>query len=423
MCGRTLGAIWIGFGVLFLVLLLPDRVVVWMDGRGHTYLSDEDRPPAPDARRLLPEEIELSWGGRVTGPPLESPRQSFQARDRYDRELLAAREDIVSGELDRGLASLRRLHREHPGRPEAAVLLAQVERRRGRLRPAREALDAALSVAAEMPEVWRRAAVQLSREIDEEIAFAQAQGRHGETRVVDADHFRIVYDDHDFAGRRYGERVLELLEHARRRAELSVGRTLQRPLEIRLYTRARYLERYRHRFGFATVGFYDGAIHVVAARHPRRELLALVVHEYLHAIFEEALGGHRPFFLNEGIADREEERARGRRLLSRGEWRRLLDALREDRWVSLASLIDGFAGVRGRRALLAYLESRAAVELIEDSKPGAIAEWLDRCAAGSPWELALQSVTGWDTTALEQALQEAVSSRFPRDPLAEAHMR
>ena len=160
-----------------------------------------------------------------------------------------------------------------------------------------------------------------------------------------------------------------MLEQARAAMQRQLGRELARPLEVRLYTRAHYLEAYQHRFGFATVGFYDGAIHVVSAKRPRNELYALVVHEYVHALFKEATGSHQPFFLNEGIADRAEEAARGRPQLSREEWRRLLDALRADEWIPLDSLVQGFSGLKGAQALLAYLESRAAIELIETRRP------------------------------------------------------
>ena len=171
-----------------------------------------------------------------------------------------------------------------------------------------------------------------------------------------------------------------MLEQARAAMLRTYGRELREPLEVRLYTKAHYLEAYKHRFGFATVGFYDGAIHVVSARRPRNELYALVVHEYVHALFKDAVGTHQPFFLNEGMADGEEERARGRPQLSREEWRRLLDALRGDAWIPLDSLVQGFSGVQGSRALLAYLESRAAIQLIESTRPRAMAGFLERCA-------------------------------------------
>jgi hypothetical protein len=271
-----------------------------------------------------------------------------------------------------------------------------------------------------VPDRWRDAALRERSEIEQELALAKAgKGEVWETRSLESQHFLVTYD-HQFAGRAYGEQVVELLEQARAAMQQKLGRELARPLEVRLYTRAHYLEAYKHRFGFATVGFYDGAIHVVSAKRPRNELYALVAHEYVHALFKEATGSHQPFFLNEGIADRAEEAARGRPQLSREEWRRLVEALRSNEWIPLESLVQGFSGLKGAQALLAYLESRATVELIEARRPGAIAAFLDACADGAPWQDALRASTGWDTRSLEAALQDEVRSRFAGDPLASA---
>jgi tetratricopeptide (TPR) repeat protein len=405
--------------LLVAVVLLPNEVAVWVDGEGRTWLSDRE-DPAPGAQRVSPEDLAIHWDGRRLGAPLPRGTSSSNEGDRYLSAVLAARADVERGDLQTGLRALRRLQRDQPTRPEAALLLAQVERHRGRLEPAREALDAVLSTASGVPDRWRDAATRERNEIDQELALARARtGQIWQTRTLESTHFLITYD-HQFAGRAYGDQVLGVLEQARASMQSQLGRTLSRPLEVRLYTRAHYLEAYQHRFGFATVGFYDGAIHVVSAKRPRNELYALIVHEYAHALFQEATGSHQPFFLNEGIADRAEEAARGRPNLSREEWRRLLDAIRTREWIPLESLVQGFSGLKGSQALLAYLESRAAIELIERERPGAVAAFLDGCASGREWPDSLRAATGWDTRGLERALQAEVLSRFPSDPLASA---
>ena len=368
---------------------------------------------------MLRAELRLQWGSQVRGEPLEGGTSTSSERDRYLRGVFGARDDVQRGELQRGLRVLRRLLVSHPERPEAAYLLALVERRRGRLEPARHALERVLGVAAELPEDWRETAGRLLVEIDEELALSRATSDLSTTNSLDTPHFRIAYD-HQFAGREYGAMVASLLERARTELSRDLLHELAEPLEVRLYTRAHYLQAYEHRFGFSTVGFYDGAIHVVSARHPRRELYALVTHEYVHALFSDVFGGHQPFFMNEGIAERLEAAARGREEMSRGQWRRLLDADRSGDWIPLASIVRGFSGLGGKRALLAYLESHAAVELIETSHPGAIARWLRRCHKGEQWERALRRETGWDLEGLESTLREAVRARFPRDPLTPA---
>jgi len=411
-----------GLALLFLcvAVLLPSEVSVWIDGSGHTWLTDREDSPSASAERVTPEELSIRWDHKWTGASLPKGTRSGDDDDRYLSEVRSARADAQRGNLELALRSLRRLQRDSPARPEAALLLAQIERHRGRYEPAREALDNVLSTASRLPKAWREAAERERAEIDEEIALSRAKdGETWQTRSADSTHFRVSYD-HQFAGREYGEQVLDVLEQARQAMLRVLGRELREPLEVRLYTRAHYLEAYKHRFGFATVGFYDGAIHVVSARRPRNELYALVVHEYVHALFKDAVGSHQPFFLNEGIADGEEERARGRPQLSREEWRRLLDSLREDTWIPLGSLVQGFSNVQGSRALLAYLESRAAIEHITATHPSAIAGFLARCSNGEPWETALRNETGWDADALERSLKDDVRSRFPADPLAAA---
>ena len=410
---RVLGLL---LGMFMAALLLPGTVEVWVDEEGHTYLTDGGVPPSATARRVAPAELRLQWGSRVRGEPLEGGTSTSSERDRYLRAVFGARDDVQRGEVQRGLRVLRRLFVSHPQRPEAAYLLALIERKRGRLEPARQALETVLAIAAELPADWRETASQLLVEIDEELALWREKSELWTTNTLDTRHFRITYD-HQFAGREYGATVASLLERARDELSRDLAHELAEPLEVRLYTRAHYLQAYEHRFGFSTVGFYDGAIHVVSARHPREELYALVMHEYAHALFSDVFGGYQPFFLNEGIAERVEAGARGRERLSRGEWRRLLDADRSGDWIPLASIVQGFSGLGGKRALLAYLESHAAVELIETRHPGAIARWLRRCRSGEQWERALRRETGWDLEALQATLREAVRARFPRDPL------
>jgi hypothetical protein len=254
----------------------------------------------------------------------------------------------------------------------------------------------------------------LLAEIEAELAHAKESPASAAVTAETSAHYKLVYD-HGLAGREFGERLLAILEQVRGELGHSLGRSLGRVLDVHLYTRAQYLASYRHRFGFATVGFYDGAIHAVSTRQPRVRLKALLTHEHVHALFLDVLGGHQPFFLNEGIAEREEERVLGRSQMAGEDWRELLDAVRSGEWLPLRSLVAGFAGLDGPRARLAYLESRAAVEWIA-RRPGALQRWLGRCAQGEPWEPALRAEIGTDVDGLDAALVAEVRARFPELP-------
>jgi hypothetical protein len=398
---------------LLLALAWPAEVGVYLDKRGAPLLSDR----APEgATPIEPEALRLRWKGRLLEPePLELERGGSDVESSDQRELRAAYADIRRGELRRALAALGRLARGSAVQSDAALLFARVELHRGRLEPARAALLSVLEESSPRALELRPEVERLLAEIDVELAHAQAKsGADAEQHREASEHYTLIYD-HRFAGRDFGARLLSSLEQVRAELQTQLGRALARPLDVYLYTRAQYLENYQHRFGFATVGFYDGAIHAVSTRQPRQRLKALLAHEHTHALFLDALRSHQPFFLNEGIAEREEERVLGRPQLADEEWRELVDALRSSEWIPLGRLIPGFAGLDGRRARLAYLESRAAVELIS-RRPQALANWLRRCADGEPWESALRAETGWGVPELDEALGAEVRGRFSELP-------
>jgi hypothetical protein len=398
--------------------VLVGVVAAWIDPTGRTILSDDSEPPVEGAVRLDPSELPTLWEGRRLEEGAGGARPSSPSEGIVEREVRTALDDLERGDPGGALGVVRRLHQAYPNRADLALALAEAERRRGRLEPARQILADLLATPLALQEPFESEARRALKELGEEIEVASLDG-DGIQRSVETSHFRLTYD-HRLAGRAYGEEVARQIEGIRGRLSKTLGRTLSRKLEVQLYTRRQYVDAHQHRFGFSTVGFFDGVIHVVAGRHPRSELEALLTHEYAHALFEDALGGHRPFFLNEGVAEREEERVRGRTGLVRAQWWKLLEAIRMGTWIPLPRLVDGFGGLEETRAALAYLESRAAVELLEGRDPRAISRWLQRCAAGEPWQRALVAETGWDVAGLDGALREDVRARFPEITLRAA---
>jgi hypothetical protein len=399
--------------------LLVGIVAIWVDPQGRTTLTDREEPPVAGAERVEVDDLAERWREEgVTGPVVRESDTSGEGA-RVAREVRVVLQDLARGNTTAAVPVLRRLHREHPELAEVSLTLAEIERRRGRLEAAKRILEEILTNASALGGPWEPRVRTLLDEVVQEIEVASLEGGEDLRREVETPHFRLTYD-HRLAGRAYGERLIRLLDETRVRLSRSLGRSLSRPLDVHLYTRSQYLDAYRHRFGFATVGFYDGAIHAVTARHPRLELLALITHEYTHALFRDALGSDQPFFLNEGIAEREEAQVRDRPELVRGEWWKLVDAIRSDEWITLDRLVPGFGGLHGEQALLAYLESRASVEVLEARHPGVIGRWLSRTARGDPWELALVEETGWSVRALDGEVRRESLARFPDDPLRAA---
>ncbi len=143
--------------------------------------------------------------------------------------------------------------------------------------------------------------------------------------------------------------------------ELLGLRSTQR-VEVLIYRRSSYQQRYEQKFPFATAGFFDGRIHIAADALHSSRVLRLVRHEYAHALFGQAVGDVRPFWLNEGLA---ESAARQDRGLSEEERLQLVGRIDEGKWIVLTDLEPGFARLGQEEVRWAYLESMAAADWIE----------------------------------------------------------
>jgi hypothetical protein len=181
-----------------------------------------------------------------------------------------------------------------------------------------------------------------------------------------------------------------------------------------LYGRAAYVREHAHRFTFQTVGFFDGRIHVASPAHPTDALRGVLYHEYTHAIFREQTGGDRPYWLNEGLAERIERRARGLGLSTRSERSALRANLETGSWIPLREVADSFSGLGDARARDAYLQSVVTVGYIESrTDVPARRRLLARIGEGFSIDQALYEAMGVDTDGLDAAVQRAIRSEFP----------
>ena len=214
-------------------------------------------------------------------------------------------------------------------------------------------------------------------------------------------HFEILYDA-DLGRLRYLQTVTRYLEEARTRVGQRVGVFPSEPTRVLFYGKGAYRRAHMHRFSFRTVGFFDGRIHVASAAHPGGELRSLLNHEYTHALFREVVGGDRPMWLNEGLAEISERASRGQPPLSRGERSALRQRIAAGRWIPLERLIPGFGGLDDADARIAYLEGIAATLWIErhTDRTGR-ARLLVLLGRGSDLDNALRPVVGVDLAGLE----------------------
>jgi Domain of unknown function (DUF4124) len=406
---------------LFLLLagVASAELQVWVDEQGRTHVTD-DPSSIPEARRstVARDAVELRalWDDGLRGPPVETPPgASGSDEDRIVRLLQGALDDLARGETSRASLALGEVLRAEPTRPEAHWYLALLDWQRGRLDASEAHLRAFLGSAGERFAPWREAAEgRLARLEDERKLLAPPSG---ELRLVahDTPHFRLQLDQalQSAGAPDFPRQVLDYLEEARSAGAERLGLVPAEATGVVLYGRASYLRAYRHRFSFQTVGFFDGRIHVVSAAHPAGELRSLLFHEYTHALFREATGGDRPFWLNEGLAVLAERRSRGMPALSRSERMRLRESAEAGSWLALSRLSPSFAGLSDEEARLAYLEAAAAAEWIEaHSDVAARGRLLAQLGQGRGDDEALRAVLGRDTPGLDAALRKELEAAF-----------
>lgn len=411
---------------LALLLLLPSAAgaatFVWVDDDGHTHAtSDPDSIPDRARARLVPEgeaRVRL-WESGLSGPPPPGDHDGTHApRDRAERLVKGALDDLAHGETARATAALRAALAISPSLAEAHWYLALLERQRGHLAAAERHLRDFLASAGERLEPWRASAERRLAALSDE-ARLESPGA-GPAALVDlaGDHprFRIEADAALVeAEADYAAIALRYLEEARAHAMTLLGVDPAEPTGVVFYGRAAYDHSHRHRFSFQTVGFYDGRIHVVSAAHPAGELRALLFHEFIHALFRERTGDDRPYWLNEGLAELAGRAARRQEGLSRSDREQLRSAIDEGRWIPLGTLSPGFSGLSDAGARAAYLESTAAAEwLVRRTDAAARADLLRRLGVGESEDAALRAVVGLDTRGLDAAVRESVLREFPR---------
>ncbi|MEE2665490.1 MAG: hypothetical protein VX681_15345 [Myxococcota bacterium] len=395
---------------------------VWVDEHGLTHLTD-DPGGVPDAVRgetglATRDRLDALWDDGVAGPPLTTPPGSSGSDDdRVVRLLGGVRADLARGEQARAAATLRSLLRLDPARPEPHWYLAHLDQQRGRYASARGHLLEYLSRAgAERDGPFRAAARARLARLDEEEALADTQRERGPLRLIEytGENFRLELDAELEIRPEFADTVIKYLEGAHSDVAQQLGVVPEEPLGVVFYGRASYLRAHQKRFSFQTVGFFDGRIHVSSPADPGEPLRALLYHEYAHALYREQTGGDRPYWLNEGLAELAERRAKRVPASTRSERASLRTRIAGRDWIPLRRIAPSFGGLQGEDARAAYLESIVAAGWIEErTDVAARAGLLRRLGQGWSIDQALHEALGVDTEGLDAAIQRRLLDEFP----------
>ena len=137
------------------------------------------------------------------------------------------------------------------------------------------------------------------------------------------------------------------------------------------------------------------------------ELARVLKHELAHSFINQLSGGRCPQWLNEGIAQVLEPKS----VSSRG--RRLAQLFRAQREIPFNALEGGFMRFSPLEAILAYDESLAAVEYINDTYGMSdLRRILERLGQGSSPEAALRATIHSDYGQLQDEVGKYLSSKY-----------
>jgi tetratricopeptide (TPR) repeat protein len=391
----------------------------WVDEAGVTHFTD-DPDAAPDsaarADEVPLETLRSVWQDGFVGPPVDAGEASF-GDDRIARLLRGARADLERGELARADSTLRGVLRLDPRNASAHWSLAALAAARGRFATAERHLRLFLDNAGPELAPWRaRAAARLAAIVDER-RLADPEHLDGplELQTVRDTHFRVQIDARlGEVAPDYADRVVGYLREARAEVSEALGVEPLEPLGVVLYGRAAYVRAHAHRFSFQTIGFFDGRIHVASTAHPTESLRGLLFHEYAHAIFRGVTGGDRPYWLNEGLAERIERRSRSLAASTRSERAALRANIELDAWIPLASIAESFSGLDDGEARNAYLQSVVTAGFIHDrTRVEERRRLLRLIGEGFSIDQALHAVMGLDTEGLDAAVRAEILREFP----------
>jgi len=229
-------------------------------------------------------------------------------------------------------------------------------------------------------------------------------------RLLRSRHFRMRYDPAYDGGEEKAERMIDLLEEARRTVRDALGRTPTAPVSVVVYTPGDFRELMgAHHW---TRGLYDGKIRLpfLAEGESEEDLRKLTVHEYVHVVIYDWTEDRCPAWLNEGLAQ-----------FIAGEWtpdreRRLQMLMAEPSWLPLSELEASFLRLPESAVENAYIEAHVVTNhLLAFYTKRHLELLLDRLAAGTPPEEALQGAYHRSyARILEEAFAQSASGLASR---------
>jgi Tfp pilus assembly protein PilF len=232
---------------------------------------------------------------------------------------------------------------------------------------------------------------------------AQAEADYSEK---ESNHFTLRYEGNQ-TSEAFRRQLLGTLESEYEDLERELGSAPRGNVPVVLYTGQSF-------FDVTQAPSWSGAINDGKLRIPVEgltavtpELARVLKHELAHSFINQLSAGRCPQWLHEGIAQALEPKS----LSSNG--RRLAQLYAAQKEIPFNMLESSFMRFSSGEAVLAYDESLAAVQYIEDTRGRAdLKRILQRLAEGSSTEAALRSTIHSDYGQLETALGKYLVEKY-----------
>jgi tetratricopeptide (TPR) repeat protein len=273
------------------------------------------------------------------------------------------------GRHDAAISALKKALEYDPKFGPAAVLLAQVAYASNDLDLAIRSMEKARALAPDEPYITQ----QLE-------AWKKEAEVHGELAERPGVRFRVLFEG--TTQQALGDRVAEVLESAYWRVGNTLNNYPSETLTVLLYTNKQFQDITRAP-AWAS-GRYDGRIRLAvggAMRVPH-VLERVVIHELVHAVIAHIAPRNVPAWVHEGMAS----------VLESDDRTWVQDALAHAHEIfPLDDLANGFSGLDGQQALVAYAESAVAADLLRERLGLSLGSFLQMLGSGHSVDQALSA--------------------------------
>ena len=339
----------------------------------------------------------------------------------------AAQFELAHGDLEHALTDERTAITFAPEQPVLLMNLAYLYLKQSEFKPAIDYLERAKRVSANNPDIYKlegwayygmnrpdqavtewKKAMTIRPDSETQAALEKAQRDKAEEesyRENESAHFQLKYNG--AAAPALAREVLHTLEGHYQRISSELNYSPPEPIGVILYTQQSFAD-------ITEAPGWVGALNDGRIRVPvqgltsvNSELSRVLKHELTHSFIQQKTHGRAPTWIQEGVAQWME----GKR--SDENAAVLVQIYDQGQAAPLGSLEGSWMGLSGDAARYAYAWALANTEYIVDTDgPGDVERILDRLAAGSSTEQALQEVLHDDYSDLMRSCSEYLKKNY-----------